>query len=166
MGCINHLAHEDQAPRLVTDPAALPHSVPPTSWSYTLYPAKLTCHREELQKLTDITDIYIWHPSSSQGKAHGDSRALHAPGAKWLNPVSQERRWCAERQVENNDLLLHSGPQLVLEDDQDFQLKHWHSQRSGTRAAEQVKGTVNLSRSLIRCERKTLCTQYSYWSYK
>lgn len=116
--------------------------------------------------MTSLTYIYIWHPSSSQGKAHGDRRALHAPGAKCLNPVSQERRWYAERQVENHDLLLHSGPQLVLEDDQDFQLKHWRSQRSGTRAAEQVKGTVNLSRSLIRCERKTLCTQYSYWSYK
>lgn len=113
-----------------------------------------------------VSLTYIRHPSSCHSKADGDSRALHAPGAKWLNPVSQERRWCAERKVENHGLLLPNGPQLLLEDDEDFQLKHCCSQRSGTRAAEQVKETVSLSRSLIRRERKALCTQYSYWSYK
>lgn len=83
---------------------------------------------------------HTWHPSSSHSKAHGDSRALHVPGAKQLNPVSQERRrWCAERQVENHGLILHNGPQLLLEDAEDFQLKHWRSQRSGTRAARAGK---------------------------
>lgn len=109
-----------------------------------------------------ISLTYTWHLSSCHSKADGDSRALHAPGAKWLNPVSQERRrWCAERQVENHGLLLPNGPQLLL-DDEDFQLKHCCSQSSGTRAAEQGKETVSLSRSLIRHERKALCTQYSY----
>lgn len=110
-------------------------SLPPTSWSYTLYPTKLTHHWEKLQKCNDITDIYMALLLFPQ-QGCGDSRALHVPGAKQLNPVSQERRrWCAERQVENHGLLLHNGPQLLLEDDEDFQLKHWCSQRSGTRAA-------------------------------
>lgn len=78
----------------------------------------------------------------------------------------EEEMMCREAGGKSRPPPLHSGPQLVLEYDQDFQQKHWCSQRSGTRAAEQVKRTVNLSRSLIRCKRKTLCTQYSYWSYK
>lgn len=135
VGCKNHLSHEGQAPCLVTNPAALPRSLPPTSWSYTLYPTKLTHHWKELQKCSDISDIYM-APLLFPQRGCGDSRALHVSGAKQLSPVSQERRrWCAERQVENHGLLLHNGPQLLLEDEQDFQLKHWCSQRSGTRAA-------------------------------
>jgi len=55
---------------------------------------------------------------------------------------------------------------MALEDDQDFQLEHRCSRRSGTRAAEQVKGMADLPRSLIRCGRKAPHTQCSYCSYK
>lgn len=62
---------------------------PPDPTHFTPQSSLIT-ERSSRNVMTSLT--HTWHSSSSHSKAHGDSRAPHVPGAKQLNPVSQERR--------------------------------------------------------------------------